>query len=75
MVANPHFYTRKKNFYLQVEPDIAFIRGNYEEHRDFRDDRSMHLHYYWIKKALRKRELPLFPYKIRASDYKGEENV
>ena len=66
---------KRKAFYVQIEPDVNFIRENIDGMENFSDSNQMHSHFYWLKKAARKMELPFISYKIKATDFRGKEKM
>lgn len=73
MMSHPSFFHKTKTFFLQVEPDVDFIKEHFNP--DFELNQEMHPHYYWIQKAARKQGSPMFAYKLYAKDFKGADNI
>lgn len=69
MVSNPRFFHIGKTFFLQVQPDTA----TFPELKD--EKAEMHPHYYWLKKTMHQKRLHVFPYLIRAKDFKEHPEV
>ena len=53
------FFQRDKCLFLQVEGEKA----------------QMHSHFYWLKKALRKKGQHLFAYRLRPQDFEGRDEI
>lgn len=69
MVSNPRFFHKDKTFFLQIEPDTTTFQELKNEKIE------MHPHYYWIKKTMHSKRTHVFPYIIRARDFKESPEI
>ena len=67
-LANKAVFSKGKNYFLQVV-------GNQEhtnEENEVTHQNKMDSHYYHIKKLCRRKNIPLFPFKIDINDFRDE---
>ena len=75
---NKNTFAKNKSFFLQIVPDRQFLikLGVPEDRILSEEEMLMHPHYYWLKKVVRQtHQQHMFPYKLRASDFKGPESM